>query len=93
MIIGDLLTMINGSYLIALAVFVGLVVEVIKQQWVATKYLALVASGVGFTLGIIIGVIYQESLVMTSFNGLLVGLLAAGGFDVLKELRSLQVFK
>lgn len=87
MTIGDFLAMINGSYLVALAVLVGLVVEAIKQlEWVATKYLSLVASVVGYVLGIIIGLIYQESLVMTSFNGLLVGLLAVGGFDALKAL-------
>lgn len=87
MTIGEFLVTINASYLMALAVLVALVVEAIKQtDWVPKVYLSLVASGIGFLSGIVIGLLYQEPLAITSFNGLLVGLLAAGGFDALKAL-------
>lgn len=94
MTISDFLIMINGSSLVGLAVLVGLLVEAMKQtEWVEKQYLPLVASGIGCLSGIVVGLIYQSSLVMTSFNGVLVGLLAVGGYDALKALWRLREIK
>lgn len=91
----DFLGWLNGSYLVALAVLVALVVEAIKQtEKIPVDCLSLVASLIGYGLGIVIGLLYQVPLLTASFNGLLVGLLAAGGYDVLTSLWHLtEVFK
>lgn len=79
----SLLEAVNGSYLLGLALLVGLVVEGIKlSQCVKPTVLPLVAGMVGIILGSGISWLYQEALWQTCFNGLLAGLLAAGGFDI-----------
>lgn len=81
------LTEVNNSYLVALAVLIGLVVEGIKTgEWVESQLLPLVASVIGLVLGVVIALIYQEAMVLTCLNGVIAGLMAAGGFDVLKAV-------
>lgn len=87
MTIIDLLTNMNGNYLIVLALLIGLLVEVVKRNGkVETDYLPMVASGLGILLGGLVGLGYQENIVETCVNGLIIGLLAMGGFDALKAL-------
>lgn len=81
------LTEVNNSYLVALAVLIGLVVEGIKLgEWIDRKWLPLVASVIGLVLGIVIALIYQETIILTCLNGVIAGLMAAGGFDVMKAV-------
>lgn len=87
MTIIELLTSINTNYLVALAVLIGLVVEGLKQsQLVSVRLLPIVAGVLGLILGGLIGLVYQESFLQTSFNGLIVDLIASGGYDALKAL-------
>ncbi|MBP1042831.1 hypothetical protein I6N95_17580 [Vagococcus sp. BWB3-3] len=87
MTIVDWLTKVNGSYLVALALVVFLLVEGLKtSEQVSSKFLPLVASLIGVIIGLVIGVIYQESIVMTSLNGFIAGLLSAGSFDFMKAV-------
>lgn len=86
MTIVDWLTKANSSYLVALAVTVYLIVEGVKVNGVPAKWLPLVASLVGVIMGLIIGLIYQESLIMTCLDGFIAGLLAAGSYDWLKTV-------
>ncbi|WP_314068296.1 hypothetical protein [uncultured Vagococcus sp.] len=87
MTIVECLTQVNSSYIVALAVAVCLMIEAIKASNVFSAiYLPLVASLVGTVMGIIIGLLYQESLLMTGFNGFVAGLLASGSFDWLRAV-------
>lgn len=81
------LTEVNNSYLVALAVLIGLIVEGIKlSEQVTAKLMPLVASIIGLVFGVVIALIYQESIVQTCLNGVIAGLMAAGGFDVMKAV-------
>lgn len=87
MTIIELLMRANSSYLVALALLIVLIVEGVKaSELVSVKFLPIVASGIGWSIGIVIGLIYQESLIMTSLNGIIAGLLAVGSFDLLKAV-------
>lgn len=81
----ELLTKVNNSYLVALAVLVCLIIEGIKaSERISLKLFPLIAGLIGWVVGIVIALIYQEAVVLTSLNGLIAGLLAAGGFDFIK---------
>ncbi|MBP1040093.1 hypothetical protein I6N95_03605 [Vagococcus sp. BWB3-3] len=81
------LTEVNNSYLVALAVLIALVVEGVKLgEWIDRKWLPLVASVIGLVLGLVIALIYQEAIILTCLNGVIAGLMAAGGFDVMKAV-------
>ena len=83
----ELLTKVNSSYLVALAALVYLIIEAIKRsEIISVKLMPLVAVLMGWGIGLIIGVIYQESLMRTSLDGVIAGLLAAGSFDCVKAL-------
>lgn len=87
MTIIELLTSINNNYLVALAVLIGIVVEVIKQSGqVETRWLPLLSGSVGLLFGGVIGLCYGETIMQTAFNGFVVGLIAIGGFDTLKAM-------
>lgn len=87
MMIIELLTNVNNSYLVALAALVYLIIEGLKaSESVSVKLMPLVAAVIGWGIGLAIAVIYQESLVLTSLNGVIAGLLAAGSFDFMKAL-------
>lgn len=87
MTIIELLTMINNQYLVALAVAIASVVEVVKRcDCLEKKWMPLVAIVIGSSFGLFIGLMYGENIVLTVFNGLVVSMLAIGGFDTLKVL-------
>lgn len=93
MMIIELLTQVNSSYLVALGVLVCLIIEGIKVSGVITmKLMPIVAALTGGVIGLVIALIYQESLILTGLNGLIAGLLAAGGFDCLKAMWQLPEY-
>ena len=95
MMLVELLTQVNNSYLVALGLLVCLIVEGIKtSEVVDLKLLPLVAALIGWVIGVVIALVYNESVVLASLNGIIVGLLAAGSFDFVKAVWQLpELFK
>ncbi|WP_314065574.1 hypothetical protein [uncultured Vagococcus sp.] len=91
----ELLTNVSRNYIMALAVTVFLVVEVIKlTDCLSPKVLPVIAGVVGIMIGCCVGVIFDEELVKTGLNEFIAGLLAAGSVDFAKAVWHLpEVFK
>lgn len=86
-VIIELLTSVSRNYIVALALTVFLVVEVIKMtECVPKTTLPIMAGVVGIIIGGCISVIYEVPLANTCLNGFIAGLLASGSVDFVKAM-------
>lgn len=83
----DLLHQLNNNYLLALAVGTFLLIWAIKQTgFLPAELLPLASMVTGGLLGMFIGVIFQQPLFLTCYDGMIAGLVASGGHDLAKSL-------
>lgn len=83
----EILQALNRNYLTALAVGVVLIIAAIKETGrIEKRLLPLVAMAIGVVLGVGTGLIFEESLPLAAYDGLIAGILAAGGYDTAKTL-------
>lgn len=89
-VVSDMIEEINGNWLFMLGIGVFLSVYVLKKLDV---FPAKVLAGVSVLLGVAIGVFVTwmtgNDVLLGSYNGFLAGLVASGGYDLIKLIAAL----
>lgn len=74
----------NNSLIVLIAVTCFLVTWAIKQTKLDNRWMPLVSGGVGIVIGGAAATALVGSIGLGAFDGLIAGLLAAGGYDAVK---------
>ncbi|MDA5386944.1 phage holin family protein [Loigolactobacillus backii] len=82
--INNLLSAVNNSLILMIAVGCFLATWAIKQTKIDNRWMPLVSAAVGIVIGGIAAGVMVSNIGLGAFDGFIAGLLAAGGYDAVK---------